>query len=63
MKTLTKAQVVDEFRDLWRNSLSYDPQLRGDYVAKREAFNNFVDLLNKQRMITDRQANTWTNPF
>lgn len=63
MKTLTKAQVVSEFRSLWQDSVSYDPALRGDHVAKREAFNNFVDLLNKQRQVSDHQAFTWTNPF
>jgi len=63
MKTMTKTQVVAEFRELWRDSISYDPALRGDHVAKREAFNNFVDLLNKQRQVTDYQAHNWSNPF
>jgi hypothetical protein len=60
---MTKQQVLTEFRELWRDSVSYDPALRGDHVAKRTAFNDFVDLLNKQRQVTDHQAYTWTNPF
>jgi hypothetical protein len=63
MKTLTKAQVVSEFRSLWQDSVSYDPALRGDHAAKRTAFNDFVDLLNKQRQVSDQQASNWTNPF
>jgi hypothetical protein len=60
---MTKRQVLTEFRLLWADSVSYDPELRGDHVAKREAFNDFVDLLNKQRQVTNYQAHNWSNPF
>ena len=60
---MTKQQVLSEFRELWRDSVSYDPALRGDHVAKREAFNDFVDLLNKQRLVSNDQAFNWSNPF
>jgi len=36
---------------------------RGDVVMKREAWNNFTDALCKYRQITDRQYDTWDNPF
>jgi hypothetical protein len=63
MKTMTKQQVLTEFRDLWADMVKHDRYLRGDHVAKRTAFNDFVDLLNKQHQVTDHQAYTWTNPF
>ena len=34
-----------------------------DKAAIREAWNNFVDCLQKSRQITRRQAETWVNPF
>jgi len=60
---MTKRQVLSEFRLLWADSVSYDPALRSDHVAKREAFNDFVDLLNKQRLVSNDQAHNWSNPF
>ena len=53
---LTKNQVLQMFRE------SYDGP-RGDVVMKREAWNNFTDALCKDRQITSRQYDTWTNPF
>ena len=37
--------------------------LRGDRIAKREAFNDYVDMLNKDGLVTDYQAYNWSNPF
>ena len=54
---MTKKQVVAEFRELLGGSL------RGDSIAKREAFNNYVDALNKDGLVTDYQAYNWSNPF
>ena len=34
-----------------------------DVTAKREAWNNFTDSLCKDGLITDRQYDTWGNPF
>lgn len=36
---------------------------RGDSIAKREAFNDFVDYLNKDGQVSDHQADTWSNPY
>lgn len=63
MKTLTKAVVLAEFRSLWRDRIQHNRSLRGDCVAKREAFNNYVDFLNKQGAVSDSQAFSWANPF
>jgi len=57
---MTKVEVVASFREMLRES--GDP-LRGDSIAKREAFNNYVDMLNKDGDVTDNQANNWSNPF
>ena len=54
---ITKKQVVAQFRELLGDSL------RGDSIAKREAFNNYVDMLNKDGIVTDHQAYNWSNPF
>ena len=54
---MTKKQVLAEFRELLGGSL------RGDSIAKREAFNNYVDSLNKDGLVTDYQAYNWSNPF
>jgi len=63
MRQITKAKALSTFRELWRDQLSYHRELREDAVAKREAFNNFIDDLHRQRYITDHQVFNWTNPF
>ena len=57
---MTKVEVVAQFREMLRES--GDP-LKGDSIAKREAFNNYVDGLNKDGLVTDYQAYNWSNPF
>ena len=57
---MTKKQAVASFREMLRES---GDALRGDSIAKREAFNNYVDMLNKDGMVTDYQAYNWSNPF
>lgn len=59
----TKKQVLAEFAELWKDIVARNPNYRGDVIAKREAFNDFVDDLNKQRIVSDHQAFHWTNPF
>tara|TARA_B100000459_G_scaffold108387_1_gene62899 strand:+ start:150 stop:338 length:189 start_codon:yes stop_codon:yes gene_type:complete len=60
---ITKKEVVAQFRELWADTVANDPSWRGDSIAKREAFNNYVDALNKDRIVTDHQAYNWSNPF
>ena len=60
---MTKKQVLQQFSELWRELVASNPSLRGDSIAKREEFNNYVDMLNRERRVTDSQAFNWTNPF
>jgi len=62
MKT-TKRQALATFRHHWQEVLSIHPTYRGDSIAKREEWNNYIDFLNKDRQVTDRQASSWSNPF
>lgn len=55
---MTKHQALSLFLEAWAAT-----GIRNDPIAKRTAWNDFVDQLNKDRQITDRQAFTWSNPF
>ena len=60
VKKLTKAQVLSIFKEEYADFLK---EFRGDSIAKREAFSNFVDFLNKDGYVSDNQAYNWSNPF
>ena len=60
---LSKKQAVQQFRWDWSDFLKSNPSWRGDKVAKRCAFNDFVDALNKDGLVSDYQAYNWSNPF
>ena len=53
---LTKKEALKQFRQFYRVS-------KTDSIANREAFNNFTDSLCKNREITLKQYETWSNPF
>ncbi len=53
---LTKKQVLQMLRDNYVGP-------RGVGVMRREAWNNLTDALCKSRQITERQYETWANPF
>ena len=59
----TKQQVLEEFKTVWQGILSEQPNYKGDSIAKREAFNNYVDGLNKDGIVSNHQAYNWSNPF
>ena len=59
---MTKKEVVASFREMLKDSPT-GTLLRGDRIAKREAFNDYVDMLNKDGLVTDYQAYNWSNPF
>ena len=44
---MTKKQAVQQFRWDWSDFLKSNPHFRGDSIAKRCAFNDYVDGLNK----------------
>ena len=52
-----------DFRECWGNFVECNPHFRGDSIAKRTAFNDYVDGLNKDGLVTDYQAYNWSNPF
>ena len=60
---MTKKEVVASFRELWSDFLQSNPNFRVDSIAKRCAFNDYVDGLNKDGLVTDYQAYNWSNPF
>ena len=60
---MTKKQAVEQFRQIWKDAVAWNPHLRGDSIAKRCEFNDYVDHLNKDGLITDYQAYNWSNPF
>lgn len=52
------------FNDEWAHYIKFQcPEQKNDVVAKRQAFVDFIDTLHRDGEITDRQANSWTNPF
>lgn len=57
---LTKKQALIIFRDLYKDFLKEN---RFDYVAKREAWNNWTDGLCKDGTITSWQYENWDQPF
>ena len=63
MRTITKAQALQQFRYVWKVESISNPSIKGDTVMKREAWNNFVDSLNKEGYVSNSQAFNWSNPF
>ena len=57
---LSKKQALIIFRDLYKDFLKKN---RFDYVAKREAWNNWTDGLCKDGTITSWQYENWDQPF
>jgi len=53
---MTKAQALREFREI-------GGVIKGDVIYTRENWNNYTDSLCKRGKISNRQYNTWTNPF
>ena len=60
---MTKDDAVQQFRWDWADFVKSNPNFRGDSIAKRCAFNDYVDGLNKDGLVTDYQAYNWSNPF
>jgi len=55
---MTKKEALAEFRE---DVLPSVP--KGDKVWLCEAWNNFTDFLCKDGRITQKQYDTWVNPF
>lgn len=50
-----KEEYLPAIRKLEKNGV--------DSVMRREEWNNFTDSLCKDRQITQKQYDSWTNPF
>ncbi len=63
---LTKKEVGRMFKE---QELPYIRETEKEYgngvddTMRREAWNNFVDYLNRDGQVTDWQAFNWTNPY
>jgi len=60
---MTKKEAVAMFRQVWKEAVAWNPHLKGDKIAKRCEFNDYIDYLQKDGRITEHQAYNWSNPF
>ena len=61
MYRFKKSQVIDQFQYNWKVNVKSGGH--SDKVAKRTMWNEFVDYLHKDGMLTDYQAYNWVNPY
>lgn len=59
---MTKQEVLAEFREYVLPSVEAQYG-KNDKVARAEAWNNYVDDLQKTGKVTESRAHRWTNPF
>lgn len=64
MKTLSKKHIDSEFISHILPSIKNRYEINGikDKPARREAYNNFIDSLQKDGQITESQANRYCIP-
>jgi len=63
MRTVTKAQALEQFRYNWQVIVKQHPRLKNDKVWKREEWGMFTDSLCKEGYITMKKYESWSNPF
>lgn len=54
----TKKKALKEFKEYYLEGIP-----KWDAIAKREAWNNYTDMLCKNNYITNYQYENWTNPY
>lgn len=61
---MTKAEAVASFKEGVMPGIrdQYERDGVPDWPARREAWNNYTDMLQKDGMITMHQYSTWTHP-
>ena len=59
---VTKSQILSDFKEYILPCL-LEVFSENDIVAKREAWNNYIDSLQKDGVVSKSQANNWSNPF
>lgn len=61
---MTKKEAVAMFIDEWAHYVKHRaPEYSSDICAKRQGFVDFIDTLHRDGEITDKQVNSWENPF
>ena len=61
---MTKKEALAMFNDEWNCFIELQsPNSANDICTKRRDFVNFIDALHRDGEITDKQVNSWTNPF
>ena len=60
---LTKKQALAVFKGQLKENERFYNLIVKDKVALRESWNNFTDSLCKDELITERQYDTWSQPF
>jgi len=64
-RTMTKSEVEREFREYVLPGVKSQYERDGlpDHPARAEAWNDFVDGLQKEGRVSRKQSETWTNPY
>lgn len=57
---MTQSEARKQFKRIWSDAVRANPKMRGDIPAKNESFGYFIDALNRDGKITDKQYATWT---
>lgn len=60
---IKKTTALEVFKEELQHAIKNNVIAKGDKPAIREAWNNYTDMLRKDNMITDKQYNTWSQPF
>lgn len=59
-RKMTKEEAIVECREAFCDS---PETFRGDDIAKQQYWNDYIDNLYKDGIISTHQYNTWSNPF
>ena len=61
---MNKNQAIREFKEFEMPYIreTYEQDGIPDWTARREAWNNFTDMLCKNNQITSEQYETWDHP-
>lgn len=66
-RMMTKAEVVRSFREAYPAETFHrggrDGRVSVDRPMRRQAWNDYVDSLNRNGYVSDKQAATWSSPF
>ncbi len=57
---MTKKEAIKRFKEQYSDFLK---KYKDDDTAKRIAFSDFIDFLCCEGLITEKQMDTWSNPF